>query len=353
MTLFFEVLSLVCSKFSYIRIVSLIISKKYLLIYSDSNFGTTQLGGVSARSSGRFQRSRSQRKSGRGNKTRSSTRTPAEISRLRKLRRAKANDRERNRMHMLNVALEKLRLVLPAFPDETKLTKIETLRFANNYIWALTESLKAIEKGEPLPFPSHPALAAALQHGPDGEKTSLGNRALESCAYLAQSMLAHNFREGPFTTSPQSNLFYSGFPQASSPGLGDESSSVHSGGHSAHPGFYPDHLQHQQQPHRHEMGRVVGGDVGHASPQKSQLSSHGYNYPHHVPYEGASGIVANHHPVPMLPDAHAYFNHAQGQWSSNPSQHVHHGLPLSPHGHYDSHLHNNHNHHQQFTYSSL
>jgi hypothetical protein len=31
-------------------------------------------------------------------------------------------------MHMLNVALEKLRLVLPAFPDETKLTKIETLR---------------------------------------------------------------------------------------------------------------------------------------------------------------------------------------------------------------------------------
>ena len=66
-------------------------------------------------------------------------------------RRAKANDRERNRMQMLNCALEKLRLVLPAFPDETKLTKIETLRFANNYIWALTESLKAIEAGRPPP----------------------------------------------------------------------------------------------------------------------------------------------------------------------------------------------------------
>ena len=49
------------------------------------------------------------------------------------------------------------------FSDETKLTKIETLRFANNYIWALTESLKAIENGEPPPFASHPALAAALQ----------------------------------------------------------------------------------------------------------------------------------------------------------------------------------------------
>jgi hypothetical protein len=46
------------------------------------------------------------------------------VTRLKKLRRAKANDRERNRMHMLNVALEKLRLVLPAFPDETKLTKV-------------------------------------------------------------------------------------------------------------------------------------------------------------------------------------------------------------------------------------
>ena len=100
-------------------------------ISKDSRFGT-----VSGRSS--FQR-KSIRRSGR-----SSHKSPTEITRLRKQRRAKANDRERNRMQMLNVALEKLRLVLPAFPDETKLTKIETLRFANNYIWALTESLKAI-----------------------------------------------------------------------------------------------------------------------------------------------------------------------------------------------------------------
>ena len=64
-------------------------------------------------------------------------------------------------MQMLNVALEKLRLVLPAFPDETKLTKIETLRFANNYIWALTESASAIDKGELPPIPPHPGLACA------------------------------------------------------------------------------------------------------------------------------------------------------------------------------------------------
>ncbi|KAK7916250.1 hypothetical protein WMY93_012011 [Mugilogobius chulae] len=50
--------------------------------------------------------------------------------------------RERNRMHNLNDALDALRRVLPAFPDETKLTKIETLRFAHNYIWALSETIR-------------------------------------------------------------------------------------------------------------------------------------------------------------------------------------------------------------------
>ncbi|KAM6977261.1 neurogenin-1 [Aplochiton taeniatus] len=57
-------------------------------------------------------------------------------------RRSKANDRERNRMHNLNDALDTLRGILPAFPDETKLTKIETLRFAHNYIWALSETIR-------------------------------------------------------------------------------------------------------------------------------------------------------------------------------------------------------------------
>ncbi|KAL1423795.1 hypothetical protein MTO96_003715 [Rhipicephalus appendiculatus] len=64
---------------------------------------------------------------------------------MKKTRRLKANDRERNRMHNLNSALDRLRCVLPTFPDDTKLTKIETLRFAHNYIWALSETLKLVE----------------------------------------------------------------------------------------------------------------------------------------------------------------------------------------------------------------
>ncbi|XP_078496571.1 neurogenin-3 [Lissotriton helveticus] len=69
-----------------------------------------------------------------------------------KHRRVKANDRERNRMHNLNSALDALRGVLPALPDDAKLTKIETLRLAHNYIWALTETLQMADQslqGEP------------------------------------------------------------------------------------------------------------------------------------------------------------------------------------------------------------
>ncbi|GAV00567.1 hypothetical protein RvY_11394 [Ramazzottius varieornatus] len=104
-------------------------------------------------------------------------RSPTVIQRLKKTRRVKANDRERNRMHSLNHALEKLRVVLPAssFPEEsTKLTKIETLRFAYNYIWVLTETLKMNGKmqeyeaaGLPNPLPTHHNLASG--HFTDAE----------------------------------------------------------------------------------------------------------------------------------------------------------------------------------------
>lgn len=83
------------------------------------------------------ERGQQQRKRRRGR-----ARCEAVVQVVKKNRRLKANDRERNRMHNLNDALDELRGVLPAFPDETKLTKIETLRFAHNYIWALSETIR-------------------------------------------------------------------------------------------------------------------------------------------------------------------------------------------------------------------
>ncbi|XP_060655667.1 basic helix-loop-helix neural transcription factor TAP [Drosophila nasuta] len=71
------------------------------------------------------------------------SRSPLQVVRIKKFRRMKANDRERNRMHTLNDALERLRVTLPSLPEETKLTKIEILRFAHNYIFALEQVLES------------------------------------------------------------------------------------------------------------------------------------------------------------------------------------------------------------------
>ncbi|OQR73177.1 neurogenin-1-like [Tropilaelaps mercedesae] len=92
---------------------------------------------------------------------------------VQRTRRLRANDRERNRMHNLNDALDRLRSVLPASTDESKLTKIETLRFAHNYIYALAETLAMLD-GRSENF--DPVLAAvALQ----GSQTSTCDSALK------------------------------------------------------------------------------------------------------------------------------------------------------------------------------
>ncbi|KAF8787287.1 neurogenin-1-like [Argiope bruennichi] len=90
-------------------------------------------------------RKKDKSKKKRYTKSRTKVKNPVAIIKVKKTRRLKANDRERNRMHNLNSALDRLRCVLPTFADETKLTKIETLRFAHNYIWALSETLKMLD----------------------------------------------------------------------------------------------------------------------------------------------------------------------------------------------------------------
>nr|XP_002741053.1 PREDICTED: neurogenic differentiation factor 1-like [Saccoglossus kowalevskii] len=60
-----------------------------------------------------------------------------------KQRRLKANARERNRMHGLNEALDNLREVVPCYSKTQKLSKIETLRLAKNYIAALSNILES------------------------------------------------------------------------------------------------------------------------------------------------------------------------------------------------------------------
>lgn len=99
--------------------------------------------GIHTSTPSKQQNSKPKRKYAIGKNRMTRSRSPSQILRIKKHRRMKANDRERNRMHTLNEALDRLRCALPTFPEDTKLTKIETLRFAHNYIFALKQVLES------------------------------------------------------------------------------------------------------------------------------------------------------------------------------------------------------------------
>ncbi|CAJ0600568.1 unnamed protein product [Cylicocyclus nassatus] len=69
-----------------------------------------------------------------------------------KQRRMKANGRERQRMHGLNDALDVLRQYVPITAQHQKLSKIETLRLAKNYILALQRMLQTGRQPTPLEY---------------------------------------------------------------------------------------------------------------------------------------------------------------------------------------------------------
>uniref|UniRef100_A0A7I4YDN8 BHLH domain-containing protein n=1 Tax=Haemonchus contortus TaxID=6289 RepID=A0A7I4YDN8_HAECO len=75
-----------------------------------------------------------------------------EDSSKRKQRRLKANGRERQRMHGLNDALDVLRQYIPITAQHQKLSKIETLRLARNYILALQRILQTGQPPSPLEY---------------------------------------------------------------------------------------------------------------------------------------------------------------------------------------------------------
>jgi hypothetical protein len=77
--------------------------------------------------------------------------TKARVVKL-KVRRVKANTRERSRMHGLNDALEELRKHVPCYSKTQKLSKIETLRLARNYIQSLSGILKSGRRPDKVAF---------------------------------------------------------------------------------------------------------------------------------------------------------------------------------------------------------
>ncbi|XP_069960511.1 protein dimmed-like [Cherax quadricarinatus] len=80
---------------------------------------------------------------------------PSSSARERNLRRLESNERERMRMHSLNDAFQALREVIPHVKRERKLSKIETLTLAKNYIMALTNVVCEM-RGEDKPYQLFP-----------------------------------------------------------------------------------------------------------------------------------------------------------------------------------------------------
>ncbi|RZF46513.1 hypothetical protein LSTR_LSTR009295 [Laodelphax striatellus] len=154
-------------------------------------------------------------------------RSPTQILRLKKHRRMKANDRERNRMHMLNSALDRLRCVLPTFPEDTKLTKIETLRFAHNYIFALSQTLHMVHthKQDDITLSVGNVTVCIGQDGNNRITSSTG-----SCAVAQQRRCSNDGRLPDFNLSPIPSL-----PAKFSPADYDQSPPI-----TSTPTYHPD-----------------------------------------------------------------------------------------------------------------
>ncbi|CAG5132342.1 unnamed protein product [Candidula unifasciata] len=147
-----------------------------------------------------------------------------------KVRRVKANARERNRMHGLNSALDELRKYVPCQSKTQKLSKIETLRLARNYIHALAEILKSGVRPDSFSFAkalsrglsqnTMNTVAACLQLNPrtllpdsaypkpyqfmyDNYLEFSGRYSVDPYSVFAFQELGSNFTELPFTGPDQ------------------------------------------------------------------------------------------------------------------------------------------------------
>ncbi|XP_078274519.1 class A basic helix-loop-helix protein 15 [Rhinoraja longicauda] len=90
----------------------------------------------------------------------------APSARERNLRRIESNERERQRMHNLNRAFQALREAVPHVEADRKLSKIETLTLAKNYIESLTSTILGMTKEHPPP----PGRQGAQRPPPPGRR---------------------------------------------------------------------------------------------------------------------------------------------------------------------------------------
>lgn len=125
-------------------------------------------------------------------------------ARERNIRRLESNERERMRMHSLNDAFQDLREVIPHVNLDRKLSKIETLTLAKNYIKALTNVICEI-RGESAPYqlPAASDNLAMEERRSDGSDNELESMSVES----TQAPFSH------YASSSSSSLENTAFAQ--------------------------------------------------------------------------------------------------------------------------------------------
>ncbi|CAL8344370.1 unnamed protein product [Merluccius merluccius] len=196
-----------------------------------------------------------------------------------KVRRQEANARERSRMHGLNAALESLRKVVPCYSKTQKLSKIETLRLAKNYIWALSETLSAGKRPDLLAF------VQTLCKGLSQPTTNL----VAGCLQLnARNFLTDHNGDVMFAGRPPYDAMY-----------------PYPGSDAGHPQVHGTSAAHVHGHHGHGHGTVDG-----AKP-----------FRHYGSY-GAAAAAA-------YADA-AYYENASPPEAGSPGLHLDGGAPLSP-----------------------
>ena len=201
-----------------------------------------------------------------------------------KVRRVKANARERSRMHGLNDALDILRKHVPCYSKTQKLSKIETLRLARNYIGVLADILKRGCKPDSITF------AKALSDGLSQNTMNL----VAGCLQLNPRTL---IPESQMTKMYGYNMFRPGMPYG---GINPATFSAN---------MYPPHLQHNptfpgngadplysphhQQPHPQQLL------TPEKFPPPATFNNNGYfPHPHQLPH-------GHRNTSPIHPDNHA------------------------------------------------
>lgn len=202
-------------------------------------------------------------------------------------RRIKANARERSRMHGLNDALENLRSIMPCHSKTQKLSKIETLRLARNYICALSEALEGGLSTESRAF------METLCRGLSQPTTNL----VAGCLQLGSaSGAAMRTEDRHSVQAPNTPL--GGVVSYSSPGLPSPPYGT----------FDSAHLLH--------LRAIKGGVYENHSPNEYNTGGVGtppYDGPPTPPLSISSNLVPKQEPSPHYPPPHHYSPSPLGQ----------------------------------------